>query len=343
MTGIIKKTFSAGLMIACTGVLLPAGAIAEENAVSGSIPSSIFDTDNDGSISKEEFNSVFSEFDKNADGKLNRDEIRAGRRAMMDKRYEMLMQKRKEMMAKRDEMLMQKRMEMMSARMAGMRPSFSDCDLNGDGKIPEEEFNQAREKRMTMMKKHGHPMKHMAEKPSFSDIDTNGDGAIDGEEFKKHQSERFEKMRKHREMMWEKRRGARQNQGQRGHMPGPMSGSRPFFSDFDVDGDGKVTEKEFNESRAKRIEEKKQQGYPMKHLKDAPAFGEVDADSDGAISEDEFYDMQSRRRQQMMEKRREMFMQERREMRRSMGPGRGMPPYSKYEVDGKTYEMKRDN
>lgn len=320
---IINKTIPVGLIIAVTTVLLPASVLADDGPVGGSIPSSIFDTDNDGLISKEEFNSVFTEFDKNADGKLNREEMLKGRRELMDKRYEMLIQQRR---------------EMRPGRMGGMMPTFSDCDLNGDGKIPEDEFNQAREKRMIEMKKRGFPMKHMADRPSFSDIDSNGDGVIDEEEFKKHQSERFEKMQKQRDMMWQKRREMHRGMGPGSDMPGP----RAFYSDFDLDGDGKVTEKEFNEARAKRIEERKKQGYPMKNIENAPAFSEIDANSDGSISEDELYDMQTKRRQQMLEKRREMMMQERDKMRQSMGSGRGqgrgmgrgMPEFSEFDADG---------
>ena len=188
---IIKISVPACLVIAVSGVFLPAGAFAQDNAVRGSIPSSVFDTDSDGSISKQEFNSVFSEFDANADGKLNREEIVRGRREMMDRRYATQRQQNR---------------GMRHHRMGGMMPSFESCDLNGDGRIPEEEFNRAREKRMRYMSEQGRQMMHMADRPTFSQIDSNGDGAIDRDEFRKHQDMRRQQMRKHRDMMREKRR-----------------------------------------------------------------------------------------------------------------------------------------
>ncbi|MCG6938234.1 MAG: EF-hand domain-containing protein [Gammaproteobacteria bacterium] len=325
MKVIIKKTIPVGLIVAVAGIFLPAGAFAEEIPVSGSIPSSIFDTDNDGFISKEEFNSVFAEFDTNADGKLNRDEILAGRRALMDKRFDMLMQKRR---------------EMRPGRMGGMMPTFNDFDLDGDGKIPQDEFNQAREKRIKVMNKRGYPMKHMAVKPPFSDIDSNGDGVIDEDEFRKHQQQRFEQMRKNRDTMWEQRWEMRRSVQPRRDMPGPM----PFFSDFDLNDNGKITEQEFNEAREKRMKAMKERGYPMRNMEKAPAFSDMDTNNDGAVSEDEFYDMQSRRHQQMMKERREMMIQQRREMRRYMEPGKGMgrpvPDYSDYDLEGKNKTAK---
>jgi Ca2+-binding EF-hand superfamily protein len=65
----------------------------------------------------------------------------------------------------------------------GMMPSFSEFDLNKDGKITEEEFTDARTARITKRLQEGYQMKGLANAPTFADIDTNHDGAISPEEF----------------------------------------------------------------------------------------------------------------------------------------------------------------
>ena len=72
-------------------------------------------------------------------------------------------------------------------------PTFSDCDLNGDGVIVAEEFYEARSKRMAERAAEGGKLKNAANAPSFESIDTNGDGEISEEEFDLHQAEMIEK------------------------------------------------------------------------------------------------------------------------------------------------------
>ncbi|HRE55609.1 MAG TPA: EF-hand domain-containing protein [Candidatus Competibacter sp.] len=77
-----------------------------------------------------------------------------------------------------------------------------------------------------------------------------------------------------------------------------MGRNLPSFADYDVDGDGKIVEQEFNQSRAKRISERAQQGYRMRNIANAPAFQAIDRDGDGAIDAGEFSAHQSQRGQQ---------------------------------------------
>lgn len=65
-------------------------------------------------------------------------------------------------------------------------PSFSEFDLNKDGKITEEEFTDARTARITKRLQEGYQMRGLANAPSFADMDTNHDGAISPEEFSEH-------------------------------------------------------------------------------------------------------------------------------------------------------------
>lgn len=87
--------------------------------------------------------------------------------------------------------------------------------------------------------------------------------------------------------------GMGQNQG----MGKGMGRNRPAFSEYDLNGDGKITEKEFNEARSKRISERAQQGYQMRNLGSAPSFADIDANRDGEISVEEFAAHQSQRPQ----------------------------------------------
>jgi hypothetical protein len=68
------------------------------------------------------------------------------------------------------------------------RPDFSDFDLNGDGVVPETEFDQARAERMKQNAEAGKMMKNAGNAPAFNDIDANGDGNITADEFTKHQA-----------------------------------------------------------------------------------------------------------------------------------------------------------
>ncbi|WP_419771407.1 MAG: EF-hand domain-containing protein [Candidatus Marinarcus sp.] len=61
---------------------------------------------------------------------------------------------------------------------------------------------------------------------------------------------------------------------------GPIS-----FSIYDSNNDGFVTEKEFYDVRAKRMEEKANAGMPMRNAGNAPDFTVFDTNSDGKLSE----------------------------------------------------------
>ena len=199
---ILNKTVPLGLIIAIASVISPLSAQSEELPARGPIPFSAFDQDGSGYITQDEFDTVraqrmaekaadgrpmrgaadapsFSEFDKNADGQLSQDELAAGQQAQMEKRRSMgsgMSQGQGRGMGKG----MNKGMNM---------PAFSDCDLNGDGKILEEEFYQARNKRMSERAEQGYQMKNAAMAPPFSVVDANGDGEISAEEFAAHQAQ----------------------------------------------------------------------------------------------------------------------------------------------------------
>lgn len=72
------------------------------------------------------------------------------------------------------------------------RPSFSDFDLNGDGVVPQTEFDQARAERMKQNAEAGKMMKNAGSAPAFGDIDANSDGNITADEFTNHQAEQMQ-------------------------------------------------------------------------------------------------------------------------------------------------------
>jgi len=77
-------------------------------------------------------------------------------------------------------------------------PTYADFDLNGDGKIVEQEFNEAHAQRLAKMAEEGRQMKHVGDFPGFAGIDTNADGVISEEEFATHQAEHRAEMQKQR-------------------------------------------------------------------------------------------------------------------------------------------------
>ena len=70
----------------------------------------------------------------------------------------------------------------------GAMPAFHDFDLNKDGKVTEEEFNEARAARIADRAQKGYPMRGLANASSFAEIDTNHDGTLSPAEFAAHQA-----------------------------------------------------------------------------------------------------------------------------------------------------------
>jgi len=67
-----------------------------------------------------------------------------------------------------------------------------------------------------------------------------------------------------------------------------MGKNMPTFADFDLNGDGAITEEEFAKARSARIAKRAQEGRQMKNLANAPSFDDIDIDENGGIDSDEF-------------------------------------------------------
>lgn len=59
------------------------------------------------------------------------------------------------------------------------------------------------------------------------------------------------------------------------------------FTDFDVDGNGSISESEFNSVRSQRMAARAAEGKKMRCAAEAPAFADLDTDSDGQLNADE--------------------------------------------------------
>jgi Ca2+-binding EF-hand superfamily protein len=166
---------------------------------------------------------------------------------------------------------------------------FAAYDKDNNGFISEQEFSSVRAERRSTSAADGRPMRGAASAPSFPEFDTNKDGQLTQDELVSGQKAQMGK-----------RRNMGVGQGRRmGKGMGSGTGmNMPAFSEYDLDGDGKILEKEFNQARSNRVGKRAQQGYQMRNLGNAPSFADIDANQDGQISELEFSAHQSQRRQQ---------------------------------------------
>lgn len=219
---IIKGSIPLGLIAAFAGAVIPVYVLATglqtelqtevqtelqtEIPARGPIPFNVFDHDANGFISAEEFDATrnarmamkasenrpmhgkgsmcsFTDIDKDGDGKLTKEELSSGQHAHMQARREMMRQGKGMGPGMGHGMGMNRNM-----------PAFADFDTDGDGKIVEVEFSEARQQRINEMEQQGRQMKNISHAPSFTDIDLNHDGEISRDEFSSHQSERHQNM-----------------------------------------------------------------------------------------------------------------------------------------------------
>ena len=177
---------------------------------------------------------------------------------------------------------------------------FADFDKDGSGFVSEEEFNTTRATRMAAMAAEGRQMRGAANAPAFADIDTDGDGQLSQDELNIAHKAHMEK-----NQAMHKGEGMGHGSG-KGHCGGSgkgmdMKGNMPTFADFDLNGDGKIVEQEFNTAHAKKMSEMAAEGRQMKHVGDAPGFAGIDTNNDGEISEQEFATHQAEHHKQMHE------------------------------------------
>jgi len=75
-------------------------------------------------------------------------------------------------------------------------PTFSSFDLNNDGVLVEDEFIEARGRRVSERAKQGYQMRGLSNMLQFPDIDADGNGKVTPDEFAAgqalHRQQRFQ-------------------------------------------------------------------------------------------------------------------------------------------------------
>lgn len=196
----LRNGLLMGALIALTGAVTAQPPIPDGR---GPLPFAVFDHDGDGSISQQEFTAThaqrqqapnpqgnsmrrrydpprFADFDQNGDGALSSEELAQGQ-----------LMRQQQMMNSRqvtDKAAGQGRG--MGPRGAGMgpgrgrnMPNFEEFDLNRDGALQQQEFEQARAQRIKQRLEQGYPMRNLQNAPPFTGIDANGDGVVTADEF----------------------------------------------------------------------------------------------------------------------------------------------------------------
>lgn len=92
---------------------------------------------------------------------------------------------------------------------------------------------------------------------------------------------------------------------------------QPTFEEYDLNSDGKITQSELDEARAKRMSQKAKEGKMLRNAGKAPAFSDMDKNKDGSLSPEEF-------QQHQMEQMKQWKMQKNSENCPSSGMGQGM-------------------
>jgi len=76
--------------------------------------------------------------------------------------------------------------------------------------------------------------------------------------------------------------------GTQGMGKGQNMQNRPTFATYDLNSDGKITQKEFYDGQAEHMTQKVNEGKMMRNAENAPTFESIDANSDGTVSPAEF-------------------------------------------------------
>ncbi len=130
-------------------------------------------------------------------------------------------------------------------------PTFEEYDLNNDGKITQNELEEARAKRMNQKAKEGKMLRNAGNAPTFAEMDINNDGSLDKEEFRLHQTEQMKKWNKGNCAGNCPSTGMGQGKGMMRN-----AGNAPTFADIDTNNDGVISQEEFSAHQTQRMQNK---------------------------------------------------------------------------------------
>jgi hypothetical protein len=201
----LRKSLLMGTLISFVGLVYAQPPIPGSR---GPMPFEVFDRNGDGSISRQEFETThaqrqqtpnpqgnsarrfydppqFSDFDLNGDDALSPDELAQGQMKRMQQRQMGGAGERTNTPAGpgMGPGMGQGMGQGMGPGRGRNMPAFSDFDLNQDGILQRQEFEQARAKRIKERAEQGYMMRNLQNAPPFSSIDANGDGVVSAEEF----------------------------------------------------------------------------------------------------------------------------------------------------------------
>jgi len=105
--------------------------------------------------------------------------------------------------------------------------------------------------------------------------------------FREEMQKRMQSMSPEERQKYMQTKGMGQGKGMMGGGQNCMK-NLPTFEQFDLNNDGKITQSEMEEARAKRMSQKAKEGKMLRNAGNAPAFADMDKNNDGSLNQEEF-------------------------------------------------------
>ncbi len=106
--------------------------------------------------------------------------------------------------------------------------------------------------------------------------------------FQQEMQKRMQSMTPQERQKYQGMKGQGMGQGKGMGMGQNRMKNQPTFAEFDLNNDGKITQSELEEARAKRMSQNASEGKMMRNAGKAPAFEDMDKNNDGSLNQEEF-------------------------------------------------------